>query len=102
MKNAVKYDVYLDILLVGSIYVTKSVFFKEHPKSPSSCKPHHPGLGTGMLVWVLLLAMPRHPQAHPVPTSYPQCGRDRTCVLRTCPKRSLGSGAETKSEVLHN
>jgi len=32
MKNVVKYDVYLDILLVGSIYVTKSLCFKEkHP-----------------------------------------------------------------------
>ena len=24
------------------------MFFKESPKSLSSCKPHHPGLGTGV------------------------------------------------------
>ena len=50
MKNVVKYDVYLDMLLVGSIYVTKSVFFKESQKFPSSCKPCHLGLGTGIHV----------------------------------------------------
>ena len=51
MKNVVKYDVYWDILHVGSIYVTKYtlyVFLQRTPKSPSSCKPRHPGLGTGM------------------------------------------------------
>ena len=32
MKNVVKYDVYLDILLLGPIYVTTSLF-KENPKS---------------------------------------------------------------------
>ena len=25
------------------------LLFKENPKSPSSCKLHHPGFGTGML-----------------------------------------------------
>ena len=48
MKNVVEYDAYWYILLVGSIYVTKSVFFKENPKSTSSCKPRHPGSGTAM------------------------------------------------------
>ena len=37
------------VLFVGSIYVTRSVSFKENLKSPSSCNPHQPGLGTGML-----------------------------------------------------
>ena len=53
MNNAFKYGVYFDILLVGSTYVTTQLFFKEHPKSLSSCKPRHPGLGTGM-GWVLV------------------------------------------------
>ena len=48
-KTVVKYDVYFDILLVGSIYVTTYSFFKDNSKPPSSCKPRHPGLGTGML-----------------------------------------------------
>ena len=46
MKNIVKYDVYLDILLVGCIYVTKYRFCKESPKS--ILQPRHPGFGTGM------------------------------------------------------
>ena len=36
------------VLLVGYIYETKSVFVKERLELPSSCKPHHPGSGTGM------------------------------------------------------
>jgi len=48
MKHVVQYDIYLDILLVGSIYVTTSLFLKEHPKSRHPAKPCHPGLGTGM------------------------------------------------------
>jgi len=48
MKNVAKCDVYLHILLMGSSYVRKSVCFKENLKSLSSCKPHHPGSGTGM------------------------------------------------------
>ena len=52
MNNVVKYDVDLDILLVGSIYVTTSCvwFVKENTKSLSSCNPRQPGLGTGMCV----------------------------------------------------
>ena len=46
VKTVVKYDVYLDILLAGSIYVTTYDLFNEHPKSLSS--PRHPGLGTAM------------------------------------------------------
>jgi len=42
------YGVRLDILLVVSIYVTKSLLFKDNPKPPSSCKPRHPGSGTVM------------------------------------------------------
>ena len=37
------------ILLVGFIYVTKSIcVFDEHQIFPSSCKPCHPGLDAGM------------------------------------------------------
>jgi len=39
MEHVVKYDVYLDVLLVGSVYVTKSVFFKEHPESRHPANP---------------------------------------------------------------
>ena len=49
MTNAVKYYVYLEILFVGSIIINNICIFQGNPKSPSSCKPHHPGLGTGML-----------------------------------------------------
>jgi len=62
MKNVVKYYAKLDILLVGSIYVTTYTYIyiyiyiyyieKENPKSPSSCKPRHPGLGTVTIVIV--------------------------------------------------
>ena len=52
MKNVVTYDVYLDILLVGSIYVTTYVCSKENLKSLLSWKPRHPGLGTGMHYWI--------------------------------------------------
>ena len=45
IKNVVKYDLYLDILLTVSIYVTKHILFKENHKFLSSCKPRHPGLG---------------------------------------------------------
>ena len=39
MNNVVKHDVYLDILYVGTIYVTTCLFFKEtrnprHPANP--------------------------------------------------------------------
>ena len=34
MENVVKYDVYLDILLVGSIYVTKSAIVQGKPEIP--------------------------------------------------------------------
>ena len=33
MKHVVKYDVYLDILLMGSIYVIKSTFLRGNPIS---------------------------------------------------------------------
>ena len=46
--KCVKYDVYLDRLLVGSIYVGNYIFLRENNKSPSSIQPHHPCLGTGM------------------------------------------------------
>jgi len=49
MRPVVKYDVYLDILLVGAIYVTTYLFLKETLQSLSSCEPRHPGLGTSML-----------------------------------------------------
>ena len=52
MKNVIKHDINLDILLMGPIYVTKHHLFKENPKSQSSCQPHHPGSGTGMHQWL--------------------------------------------------
>ena len=48
MTNVVKYDVYFDILLVGAIYVTTYVCFKEQKQIPAILQPRHPGLGTGM------------------------------------------------------
>ena len=49
MTNVVKNDVYLDILLVESIYVTTYLIFKEttNPRHLQIC---HPGLGTGMVL----------------------------------------------------
>ena len=44
----VKSDVYWDILLVGSTYVTNYILFQGTSKSPSSCKTRHPGPGTSM------------------------------------------------------
>ena len=86
VKNAVKYDDYLDILLVGSIYVTQYAFFKENTKSPSSCKPRHPGSGTGMRMF-------EHPQTSArcetpgcCEDVWPGCCQD---VCQDCPRRVL-------------
>jgi len=53
MKNGVKCDVNLDILLVGSIYVTTYVFFKEIPNSLSFCNPP-----SSRPRWALSISMP--------------------------------------------
>ena len=38
MKHVVKYDVYLDILLMVSIYVIKCLFSRENQKIPKSLR----------------------------------------------------------------